>query len=123
VETGELKTLVIQTLRTLQEASVNEIQAEIDTATGRSYAMSTIATILSRLEEEGIIIGEKKRKIDRKKTYYSIKPSAHKEKATEFLRDYITQYGDVGIRHLSDVMGNEISQDELVQLRAKLLED
>lgn len=120
MRSGELKDIVTEALQLGGESSVRDVVERVEKISGKDYAYTTIATILQRLEDDGILISEKKKLEKRKKKYYRIRDEAPKEEAETFLKSFLAKFGSVGVRHLGEVMASDFSDEEIEELRRKL---
>ncbi len=117
---GDLKGIALQALNNLGKAKVREILVEVERLADKKYAYTTIATILTRLEKEGIIRSEKNNGKIKSVKFYSLNQSAHKNEVNSFLKSLYTKFGMVGVKHLGDVLNADLTEEDLDKIRKKL---
>jgi predicted transcriptional regulator len=114
-----LKAKVITVLSDNKGYSIRKVKENLGIRFDIYPAYTTVATVLNRLEKEekvfSIFISEK-----RTKKIYLLSKSTIKNETDSFLKKFITQFGDVGIKHLGNMLNTEISDGDYQQLRDKL---
>ena len=120
LKAGDLKALVIRILHQKGPSTVNGVNQIILFDYQRKYAYTTIATILSRLEKEGIMKSEARTINKRRVKIFSLRSDACKEEVTNFLENLFTKFGTAGFKHLGKILDTEMSEDQILSIQEKL---
>ena len=116
---GRLQELVISVLREKHPLSVREILAIINKQTKNIYAYSTIATTLSRLDKKGFVSSYLEEIHGRTMKLYQLRIDAPNVEVNNILRNLISKFGLVGVKHLGEVFNENISDNEIESIKAK----
>jgi predicted transcriptional regulator len=97
---GSLESEVMASFTTAPEASARDIRAALQLR-GITVAYTTVATILSRLHEKGIV--RRRRETCRGGTRYVYRPVDFERKyLRNLLRGVVTLFGPAGVVHLNE---------------------
>ena len=96
----ELEAEVMDMVWRLDEASVRDVMASVNTATGRDRAYTTYMTIMGRLDGKGMLSRRREGKTDLYTPSYTREQYADLRAQTE-LESVVDQYGDVALTHIA----------------------
>jgi len=120
MKSGDLKTMVLSVLEVNVGLSVRDINEAVDRISSRDNAYTTIATVLSRLESEELVI-KKKAKIDnRTVNLYFLSEPAYKKEVNGMVKDIFRKFGLNAVKHLGTLFDADLDEDELEDLEKKL---
>lgn len=117
---GDLKNIVIGELNTTIGLSVKEITRLINLKLEREYAYNTIATVLSRLEHQKIIVARKAKISGRNINLYYLSEQGFKSEIRNQLRNVILKFGIGGVKHLGELLDTEITDEEVELIQKRL---
>jgi len=100
-ELTDLQLAVLGTLWEEGEATVNEVRERLEAGSGRSLARTTVATLLSRLEDRGVL--------------------AHREDGREFIYRALISEDEVLVARV-DVLAESLFGGDLPALVSRLLD-
>jgi predicted transcriptional regulator len=114
---GSLETEVLFSLRKLEEAPAREVRKSLEDR-GIRVAYTTVATILSRLFEKGLV--KRRRETCRGGERYVYRPANVEQKYLEnLLRGVVAMFGPAGVVHLNEEIAKlDPSQEQ--ELRRRL---
>ncbi|OLS22277.1 MAG: hypothetical protein HeimC3_31540 [Candidatus Heimdallarchaeota archaeon LC_3] len=116
---GHLQESVISVLRTKSPMSVREILAFVNKQTKNQYAYSTIATTLSRLEKKRFVLSYSEEIHGRSMKLFELQPDAPNVEVNNILQNLISKFGLVGVKHLGQVFKENISKEEIEEIKQK----
>ena len=96
----ELEAEVMDVVWRLDEASVRDVMASVNAATGRDRAYTTYMTIMGRLDGKGMLSRRREGKTDLYTPSYTREQYADLRAETE-LESVVDQYGDVALAHIA----------------------
>lgn len=97
---GALETEVLSTLRELEEAPARDVRQALGRR-GTKVAYTTVATILSRLFDKGLV--RRRRETCRGGERYVYRPAAVEQKyLVNLLRGVVAMFGPAGVVHLTE---------------------
>jgi predicted transcriptional regulator len=110
---GSLETEVLLSLRELREAPARDVRRTLEKR-GVRVAYTTVATILSRLFEKGLV--RRRRETCRGGERYLYRPAEVEQKyLLNLLRGVVAMFGPAGVVHLNEELAklNPSEEDEL----------
>ena len=114
---GSLETEVLGALRELQEAPAREVRRSLERR-GVRVAYTTVATILSRLFEKGLV--RRRRETCRGGERYVYRPADVEQKyLLNLLRGVVAVFGPAGVVHLNEEIA-KLNPSEERELRRRL---
>ena len=114
---GALETEVLGALRELREAPAREVRKALDHR-GTRVAYTTVATILSRLYEKGLV--RRRRETCRGGERYVYRPADVEQKyLLNLLRGVVAMFGPAGVVHLNEEIA-KLDPSEERELRRRL---
>lgn len=114
---GTLETEVLASLRTLGEAPARDIRKALETK-GVRVAYTTVATILSRLFEKGLV--RRRREPCRGGERYVYRPVDVEQKyLLNLLKGVVAMFGPAGVVHLNEEIA-KLDPSEERELRRRL---
>ena len=116
---GSLETQVMLALRQLEEAPAREVREHL-AKSGVRVAYTTVATILSRLHEKGLV--QRRREPCRGGERYVYRPAGGEQKyLVNLLRGVVAMFGPAGVVHLNEEISKlDPSQERELRRRLKL---
>ncbi len=114
---GSLETEVLLSLRQLKEAPARDVRRQLEQR-GIRVAYTTVATILSRLFDKGLV--KRRRETCRGGERYVYRPAAVEQKyLVNLLRGVVAMFGPAGVVHLNEEIAKlDPSQEQ--ELRRRL---
>jgi predicted transcriptional regulator len=114
---GALETEVLGTLRELEEAPARDVRKTLDRH-GTRVAYTTVATILSRLYDKGLV--RRRREACRGGERYVYRPADVEQKyLLNLLRGVVAMFGPAGVVHLNEEIA-KLNPSEERELRRRL---
>lgn len=114
---GSLETEVLLSLRELQEAPAREVRKSLE-GRGIRVAYTTVATILSRLFEKGMV--KRRRETCRGGERYVYRPADVEQKYLEnLLKGVVAMFGPAGVVHLNEEIA-KLDPSQERELRRRL---
>jgi predicted transcriptional regulator len=114
---GSLETEVIGALRELEEAPAREVRRSLERH-GVRVAYTTVATILSRLFDKGLV--RRRRETCRGGERYVYRPADVEQKyLLNLLRGVVAMFGPAGVVHLNEEIA-KLNPGEERELRRRL---
>ena len=114
---GSLETEVLGALRELKEAPAREVRRSLERR-GVRVAYTTVATILSRLFEKGLV--RRRRETCRGGERYVYRPADVEQKyLLNLLRGVVAVFGPAGVVHLNEEIA-KLNPSEERELRRRL---
>ena len=114
---GSLESEVLGALRALKEAPARDVRAELDRR-GVRVAYTTVATILSRLYDKGLV--HRRRETCRGGERYVYRPAAVEQKyLMNLLRGVVAMFGPAGVVHLNEEIA-KLDPSQERELRRRL---
>lgn len=114
---GSLETEVLVSLRALDEAPAREIRRALERR-GVRVAYTTVATILSRLYDKGLV--RRRRETCRGGERYVYRPTQVEQKyLRNLLRGVVAMFGPAGVVHLNEEIA-KLNPSEERELRRRL---
>jgi predicted transcriptional regulator len=120
VKPGDLRDIVIAELNTEIGLSIKEITKKVNKKSDRIYAYTTIATVLSRLENQKIIEARKAKINGRKINLYYLSEQGFKNEIKQQLQNVILKFGAGGVKHLGELLDAEIDEDDLESIQKRI---
>jgi predicted transcriptional regulator len=120
VKPGDLRDIVIAELNTEIGLSIKEITNKVNKKSDRIYAYTTIATVLSRLENQKIIEARKAKINGRKINLYYLSEQGFKNEIKQQLQNVILKFGAGGVKHLGELLDAEIDEDDLESIQKRI---
>ncbi|MHA2276991.1 MAG: BlaI/MecI/CopY family transcriptional regulator [Candidatus Kariarchaeaceae archaeon] len=117
---GDLRDIVIAELNTEIGLSIKEITKKVNKKSDRIYAYTTIATVLSRLENQKIIEARKAKINGRKINLYYLSEQGFKNEIKQQLQNVILKFGAGGVKHLGELLDAEIDEDDLESIQKRI---
>ncbi|MHA2099974.1 MAG: BlaI/MecI/CopY family transcriptional regulator [Candidatus Kariarchaeaceae archaeon] len=117
---GDLRDIVIAELNTEIGLSIKEITNKVNKKSDRIYAYTTIATVLSRLENQKIIEARKAKINGRKINLYYLSEQGFKNEIKQQLQNVILKFGAGGVKHLGELLDAEIDEDDLESIQKRI---
>jgi predicted transcriptional regulator len=114
---GSLETEVLAALRELEEGPAATVRSALDRR-GTRVAYTTVATILSRLYEKGLV--RRRREACRGGERYVYRPADVEQKyLRNLLRGVVAMFGPAGVVHLNEEIA-KLNPSEERELRRRL---
>jgi predicted transcriptional regulator len=114
---GSLETEVLSALRELGEGPAREVRSQLQRR-GIRVAYTTVATILSRLHEKGLV--ERRRETCRGGERYVYRPANVEQKYLKnLLRGVVAIFGPAGVVHLNEEIA-KLNPSQERELRRRL---
>ena len=114
---GSLETEVLVALRELKEAPAREVRKSLESH-GVRVAYTTVATILSRLFDKGLV--RRRRETCRGGERYVYRPADVEQKyLLNLLRGVVAMFGPAGVVHLNEEIA-KLNPSEERELRRRL---
>ncbi len=114
---GSLETEVLGALRELDEAPARDVRKALDKR-GTRVAYTTVATILSRLYDKGMV--RRRRETCRGGERYVYRPADVEQKyLINLLRGVVAMFGPAGVVHLNEEIA-KLNPSEERELRRRL---
>ena len=114
---GSLETEVLRSLRELEEAPARDVRKDLEHR-GIRVAYTTVATILSRLFEKGMV--KRRRETCRGGERYVYRPADVEQKYLEnLLRGVVAMFGPAGVVHLNEEIA-KLDPSQERELRRRL---
>jgi predicted transcriptional regulator len=114
---GSLETEVLGALRELEEAPARDVRKALDQR-GTRVAYTTVATILSRLHEKGLV--RRRRETCRGGERYVYRTADVEQKyLMNLLRGVVSMFGPAGVVHLNEEIA-KLNPSEERELRRRL---
>ncbi len=120
MKSGDLRDIVVSELNTEIGLSIKEITRTINEKSEKKYAYTTIATVLSRLENQNIIEARKAKINGRKINLYYLSEQGFKTEIKNQLQNVILKFGVGGVKHLGELLDTEIEEKDLVSIQKRL---
>ncbi len=117
---GDLRDIVISELNTEIGLSIKEITKTVNEKSKKDYAYTTIATVLSRLENQNIIESRKAKINGRKINLYYLLEQGFKKEVQKQLQNVILKFGVGGVKHLGELLDTEIDEKDLESIQKRL---
>jgi predicted transcriptional regulator len=114
---GSLETEVLVSLRELKEAPAREVRKRLESR-GIRVAYTTVATILSRLFDKGLV--KRRRETCRGGERYVYRPAAVEQKyLINLLKGVVAMFGPAGVIHLNEEIA-KLDPSQERELRRRL---
>ncbi len=114
---GSLETEVLTSLRELKEAPARDVRRALE-GRGVRVAYTTVATILSRLHEKGLV--RRRRETCRGGERFVYRPAPVEQKYLKnLLRGVVAMFGPAGVVHLNEEIA-KLHPSEEQELRRRL---
>lgn len=114
---GALETEVLLSLRELEEAPARDVRKHLE-QNGTHVAYTTVATILSRLFDKGLVL--RRRETCRGGERYVYRPAAVERKyLINLLKGVVAMFGPAGVVHLNEEIA-KLNPSEERDLRRRL---
>ena len=120
MKSGDLRDIVVSELNTEIGLSIKEITKKVNIKSIKEYAYTTIATVLSRLENQKIIEARKAKINGRKINLYYLSEQGFKTEIKNQLQNVILKYGAGGVKHLGELLDTEIKDEDLESIQKRL---
>jgi predicted transcriptional regulator len=120
VKPGDLRDIVISELNTEIGLSIKEITKNVNEKSKKDYAYTTIATVLTRLENQKIIEARKAKINGRKINLYYLSEQGFKKEVQKQLQNVILKFGAGGVKHLGELLDTEIDEKDLESIQKRL---
>lgn len=117
---GDLRDTVIGELNTDIGLSIKEITKLVNVRSNKDYAYTTIATVLSRLENQSIIEARKAKINGRNINLYYLSEQGFKKEVQKQLQNVILKFGVGGVKHLGELLDTEIDEKDLESIQKRL---
>ncbi|MHA2028842.1 MAG: BlaI/MecI/CopY family transcriptional regulator [Candidatus Kariarchaeaceae archaeon] len=117
---GDLRDIVISELNTEIGLSIKEITKNVNEKSKKDYAYTTIATVLTRLENQKIIEARKAKINGRKINLYYLSEQGFKKEVQKQLQNVILKFGAGGVKHLGELLDTEIDEKDLESIQKRL---
>ena len=111
----ELESEVMEELWTSGEAPVRAVMDALNERTRRKRAYTTYMTIMSRLDEKGLLQRRREGKADRYRSVYS-RDEYRELRARSEVSALVSEFGDVALAHFARQM-NDLDPQRLKELR------
>ncbi|MHA2032548.1 MAG: BlaI/MecI/CopY family transcriptional regulator [Candidatus Kariarchaeaceae archaeon] len=119
MKTDDLKAKVLGALIN-EKKTVRQIMDDLNESSPKQYAYTTLATTLTRLDNEGVVTSTNISKHGRKQKLFTITKDAHKKEVTRMLRGLFIKFGPMGVRHLGEVLDTELDEKDVDSIKKKL---
>ncbi len=120
VKHGDLRDIVTSELNTEIGLSIKEITKNVNEKSDKEYAYTTIATVLSRLQNQNIIEARKAKINGRKINFYYLSEQGFKKEVQKQLQNVILKFGVGGVKHLGELLDTEIDVKDLESIQKRL---
>ena len=120
MKSGDLRDIVISELNTEIGLSIKEITKKVNEKSSKDYAYTTIATVLSRLENQKIIEARKAKINGRKINLYYLSEQGFKTEIKNQLQNVILKYGVGGVKHLGELLDTDINDEDIELIQKRL---
>lgn len=120
MKSGDLKDIVIAELDPKIGLSVKDIIKNVNRISNKEYAYTTIATVLTRLEKQNLVVSQKARIEGRTINLYYLSESGYKKEIENQLSIVVNRFGFGGVKHLANLLDAEIDLDDMKELEQRL---
>lgn len=120
MKSGDLRNIVVSELNTEIGLSIKDIAKKVNKKSENEYAYTTIATVLSRLENQKIIEVRKAKINGRKINLYYLSEQGFKTEIKNQLQNVIIKFGIGGVKHLGELLDTEIKDEDIESIQKRL---